>query len=214
MANVSLILALASPLIHARLRAELARDPDILILCDTDNAAKAAEEIALQHPPIVLVDREMVLNPALGRLAKPLPAIVFVNVHREGVPVGHVLPIAGSLAFDARPGEISRILRGVLDNANAQAAAAPVQTPEVSILKSRFTLAEHSGPGVRVKGSAHVERREPVFIEKAPVPSKTSQLTKTGFLRSVFDPARGGDGAALPAREDVPVIAVARRRPK
>ena len=45
MASVPLIVALASPLIHARLRAELARDSDILILCDTDNPAKAVAEI-------------------------------------------------------------------------------------------------------------------------------------------------------------------------
>jgi hypothetical protein len=188
--------ALASPLIRARLRSELSRDPDILILCDTDNPAKAVAAITAQRPPVVLVDREMVLNPTLGQLVKPLPAIVFVTVHREGVPVGHVLPIAGTLAFDTRPGEISRILRDVIDAMRTKAVpAAPV--PQVPDLKSRFTF---TGPGLQARGTAQAEIREPASSEKAPVPSKTSQLTKTGFLRSVFDVAPAGEGETSPIR--------------
>jgi hypothetical protein len=176
----------------------LTRDADILILCDTDSPAKAAAEIAAQRPPVVLVDREMVLNPAFGRLAqlvKPLPAIVFVTVNREGVPPGHVLPVAGTLAFDARPGEISRSLRSAIDS--MRATAAPVKPPDIPTLKSRFTIAE---PGSQAKGAVRTESHEPGSSEKTPAPSKTSQMTKTGFLRSVFDAARASDREASRVR--------------
>ncbi len=203
-ASVPLIVALASPLLHARLRAELARDTDVVILCDTDNPAKAAQEIAALRPPVVLVDRDMVLNPALGQLAQqlnPLPAMVLVTVHREGAPVGHVLPIAGTLAFDARPGEISQHLHDVLDATHVKAALAPASPlPNVPNLKSRFTIAEHDEPAIPAKSAVRGASREPGFSEKAPVPSKTSQLTKTGFLRSVFDVVHVNDRDASSVR--------------
>jgi hypothetical protein len=199
MSRISLVLALASPLLHARLRAEIALDPAIEILFDSGNPARIVEETVKLRPPVLLVDREMILAPALADLARqinPLPAVVMVTVYKEGVPVGHMLPIAGSFMFDTRPGDISRRLNTILNAVRAEAEQDIVSSilgPIMPELGHRFTISTVEEPTpMPVNGT----QRD---FDKRPVPSKTSQLAKTGFLRSVFDRVPSDESGSAPA---------------
>lgn len=184
MSAIPLLLALSSPLLHARLRAELARDPGCVIAGDTNSAAGLVAEAVRLRPRVILVDRDMLLHPALASLPgllRPLPAVVMVTVYKEGLPTGQRLPISGTLPFDARPGDIAAILTALL-SAAAPAPAAPVPPPVLGMSR-RFTLTPEmpeAKPATALPAST--------FAGKSPVPSKTSQLAKTGFLRSIFDP--------------------------
>ncbi len=191
MSQITVVLALASPLLHARLRAELALDPDSRVLHETGNQGSAVEEGARQQPDILMVDRDMIVDATLAdpRLrGKSVPAVVLVNVYKEGIPTRHVLPVAGVMPFDTKPGDLAHKLAEILRQ--ARTATEPYAPPPVrSELQHRFT--------VGTAQEAAAPKSEPVKnvaedspYGKQPEPSKTSQLAKTGFLRSVF----GADG--------------------
>jgi DNA-binding NarL/FixJ family response regulator len=196
MSQITVVLALASPLLHARLRAELALDPGIRVLHDTGNAVRAIEETALLRPDVLMVDRDMIVDTALAdaRLRiEPMPAVVLVTVYREGIPTRHVLPIAGILPYDTKPGNLAvklgDILRRAVQPAPIEVAApAPVR----SELQHRFT--EGTPQEIAAPKSEPVkESGEVLLYIKQPEPSKTSHLAKAGFLRSVFG-AGGSSG--------------------
>jgi hypothetical protein len=204
MAQIMVGVAMASPILHARLRAELVRDPGICIVFDTGNPVLAAESIAEKHPSLVLVDRDMILNPTLGRLMrqhKVLPAVVLVTVYKEGVPVGHVLPSAGTLPFDARPGDIAIRLGSILDRFLKPEPSAPRVAVGVPELRHRFMVAlpDVNGTDPVAKQSVAGPAAQPG--SKLPSPSKASQLAKTGFLRPMLD-AEPVRNATEPARKD------------
>jgi hypothetical protein len=116
---------------------------------------------------------------------KVMPAIVLVTVYKEGVPINHVLPVAGTMPFDLRPGELASRLDQILQDRDrlAAAPAAPRAPQLVPAMQHRFTM----GEVVAVDTPSEAVATESTY-GKQPMPSKTSQLTKTGFLRSVFDP--------------------------
>jgi hypothetical protein len=196
MSQITVVLALASPLLHARLRAELALDPGIRVLHDTGNVVRAIEETALLRPDVLMVDRDMIVDTALANARlriEPMPAVVLVTVYREGIPVRHVLPIAGILPFDTKPGNIAVKLGDILRRAQQPAPIeAPAPAPVRSELQHRFTVGtpqEVIAPKIEpVKDAGAV-----LLYTKQPEPSKTSHLAKTGFLRSVFG-AGGSSG--------------------
>jgi hypothetical protein len=196
MSQITVVLALASPLLHARLRAELALDPGIRVLHDTGNAVRAIEETALQQPDVLMVDRDMIVDSTLAEAKlriKPMPAVVLVTVYREGIPTRHALPIAGLLPFDTKPGNLAirlgDILRRALQPAPIEAPALPPVRPE---LQHRFTQGTPL-EAVAPKSEPVKYADEPLSYSKQPEPSKASHLAKTGFLRSVFG-AGGSSG--------------------
>jgi DNA-binding NarL/FixJ family response regulator len=199
MPQISAVLALASPLLHARLRAELLLHPAIQVLHHTGIASQAVAETARLQPQVLLCDREMLLDPDLATLARcmtPIPLVVLVTVYKEGVPVGHVLPIAATIPFDVRPDELAYRLNHILNQARvAMRLTAPRPPQVVPELQYRFTT---SDVGV---GTASIPNNEPHIDElsspeygKQPAPSKSSHLAAIGFLRSVFDSTTSTSG--------------------
>jgi DNA-binding NarL/FixJ family response regulator len=197
MPQISAVLALASPLLHARLRAELLLHPTIQVLHHTGIASQAVAETARLRPQILLCDRGMLLDPDLALLARyltPIPPVVLVTVYKEGVPVGHVLPIAATIPFDVRPDELAYRLNHILNQAQvAMRLTAPRRPQVVPELQHRFTTGD--------AGAAAVSNNEQLIDEltslpyyKQPVPSKSSHLAAIGFLRSVFDSSTSTSG--------------------
>jgi chemotaxis response regulator CheB len=196
MSQITVVLALASPLLHARLRAELALDPGIRVLHDTGNAVRAIEETALLQPDVLMVDRDMIVDPALAdaRLRiEPMPAVVLVTVYKEGIPTRHALPIAGIMPFDTKPGDLAQKLGDILRRVRQSVPIeAPPPAPVRSELQHRFTEGTPQEV-VAPKSEPVKDVGEELSYNEQPEPSKTSQLAKTGFLRSVFG-AGGNSG--------------------
>ncbi|MDB5077368.1 MAG: hypothetical protein JWO42_3547 [Chloroflexi bacterium] len=189
MPQISVVLALASPLLHARLRAELLLDPTIRVLHDTGIAAQAVVETARLRPQVLLCDREMLVDPDLAALAQRMvhmPPIVLVTVYKEGVPTRHVLPIAGTIPFDMRRGELASRLNQILEQARAEKLESSQRPRVVSELQHRFTSGEVEAVTTPKREQFTVDETSLLYNEE-PVPSKSSHLAEIGFLRSVFD---------------------------
>jgi hypothetical protein len=139
----------------------------------------------------------MLIDPDFATLAERMrhvPPIVLVTVHKEGVPTRHVLPIAGTIPFDMRSGELAPRLHHILEEARAAAKLAAPQGPRVvSELQHRFTTGE-AGPAATPKPEQVTDELSSLPYSEEPVPSKSSHLAEIGFLRSVFDSPKSTSG--------------------
>lgn len=190
------MLAIAAPLLHSRMRAITVNDPGMLLVHDTLSGLDAAEHTRELAPRVVLCDRQMLADPdfiGLHAARKDRPLIVLVTVNCEGIPPRSPLALAGTVPFNTRAGDLASRLRAILhiEAAKPELAAmvgAPVfiPSPEATQLNARFTVPDSA----RVAVLAPVPGRQPV-------PTKTAQLKKTSFLKSVLEDL---DPASQPER--------------
>jgi chemotaxis response regulator CheB len=199
MTPISIVLAVGAPLLHARVRSVLTADSGMALVHDALDGADAARQIAYLTPSIVLCDRQMLNDPdfAVIRLRKGrCPHVVLITVNSDAPRTTTSLTLAGTVPFDARADDMASRLRAIL---LAEVAAAspdpsarrPVPSPMLVRLSERF-----SGP------QAYPTFTEPVSLAPLPlaatsapmprptyqpVPTKTAQLKRTSFLKSMLD---------------------------
>lgn len=188
MAQISVVLAIAAPLLRARVRGIILQDPGTKLAHEALHGLDAAERAADLSPHVVLCDRQMLSDADFATLRIEQadgPIVVLVTVNSEGMPARSPIPLAGTVPFDTRSGDLASRLRAILHIRAAKPEAHPTglsrlfaPLPEVTRLSSRFTVPE---PPARSQPSGF-----PV-PGRQPVPTKTAQLKKTSFLKSVLD---------------------------
>ncbi|HEY8284486.1 MAG TPA: hypothetical protein VIJ28_08875 [Chloroflexota bacterium] len=210
MIRITVMLAIAAPLLHSRMRAITVNDPGMFLVYDTLNGLDAVEHMRDLAPRVVLCDRQMLADPdfvGLQIARRDRPLVVLVTVNCEGIPPRSPIALAGTVPFNTRAGDLASRLRAILhiEAAKPELTAivtAPVfiPSPEAAQLNARFTVPDssslqpdHSHGGVAV---APVPGQQPV-------PTKTAHLKKTSFLKSVLedlDPAHQPERASFLSR--------------
>ena len=203
MVRITVMLAIAAPLLHSRMRAITLNDPGMLLVYDTLSGLDAAEHSRDLAPRVVLCDRQMLADPdfiGLQAARRDRPLIVLVTVNCEGIPARSPLALAGTVPFNTRAGDLASRLRAILHIEAAKPdltamVTAPVfiPSPEATQLNTRFTVPDARPDHARAVALAPVPGRQPV-------PTKTAHLKKTSFLKSVLedlDPAHHPERASF-----------------
>ena len=193
MVRITVMLAIAAPLLHSRMRAITVNDPGTLLVYDTLNGRDAEEHMRDLAPRVVLCDRQMLADPDFAGLQvarRDRPLVVLVTVNCEGIPPRAPIALAGTVPFNTRAGDLASRLRAILHIEAAKpeltaSVTAPVfiPSPEATQLNTRFTVPDplSSRPNhSREVGLAPVPGQQPV-------PTKTAHLKKTSFLKSVLE---------------------------
>jgi hypothetical protein len=203
MTPISILLAVGAPLLHARVRSVLTADTGMVLVHDALGGADAARQIAYLTPSIVLCDRQMLNDPdfAVIRLRKGrCPHVVLVTVNSDAPRTTTSLTIAGTVPFDARPDDMASRLRAILLAEVAAAApdpSAPARRPVPSLMLVQlsdrfsgpqacptFTEPVSLAPFPLTVAPSPAPAPKPVY---QPVPTKTAQLKRTSFLKSMLD---------------------------
>ncbi len=164
---------------------------------DAVSGVDAARQTAYLTPSIVLCDRQMLADPdfAAIRLRKgSCPLLVLVTVNSEALRAHTSLTISGTVPFDARPGDMVSRLRallmaGVAAAAQDTAAAArrPAPSPMLVQLSGRFSGPETPPTFTEPVSLIPLSLTEAPAPRYQPVPTKTAQLKRTSFLKSMLD---------------------------
>ena len=199
MAEISVVLAIAAPLLRARLRSVLMQDPGISVVHDAVAGADAAQQVLERKPQIMLCDRLMLTDSGLAALArqkKQETLAVLVTVNIEAMPAQALIPIAGTLPFTIGPGDMTSRLRAMLHIAAAPPPPMPIMPPPtVEGLRSRFTVSPTREAPVGVAAmSRSIEPATSPRPSRQPVPTKTAQLKMTSFLKSILDDVEPATG--------------------
>ena len=212
MAPISVVLAVGAPLLHARVRSVLIADPGMALVHDAVSGVDAASRVEYLRPSIVLCDRQMLGDPDFAgmRLRKEgCPLVVLVTVN-SGVPRAHSsLTISGAIPFDTCSGDMASRLRAILQvaaaapqPASAQSARRLTASPMLVRLSGRFSVPETRPTFTAPVSMASMSPAEAPLSAPAyqPVPTKTAQLKRTSFLKSMLDesdPVYGREKASL-----------------
>jgi hypothetical protein len=119
------------------------------------------------------------------------PLVVLVTVNSEGMPARSPIALAGTVPFNMRSGDLASRLRAILhidaakpEPSTVRASRVFTPLPEVTRLSARFTVPEL----VPALSTSHSQSgMEAPVPGRQPVPTKTAQLKKTSFLKSVLD---------------------------
>jgi DNA-binding NarL/FixJ family response regulator len=210
MTPISILLAVGAPLLHARVRSVLIADPGMALVHDAISATDAARQTAYLTPSIVLCDRQMLADPDFSviRLRKGCcPLLVLVTVNSDIVRVHTALTISGTVPFDARPRDMASrlhaiLLAGVAAAAQEAATAArrPAPSPMLIQLSGRFSGPETPPTFTEPISLAPLPPTDVPLPRYQPVPTKTAQLKRTSFLKSMLedsDPVFGREKGSL-----------------
>jgi DNA-binding NarL/FixJ family response regulator len=199
MTPISILLAVSAPLLHARVRSVLIADPDMALVHDAVSGTDAARQTAYLTPSIVLCDRQMLADPDFAgmRIRKGCcPLVVLVTVNSEVLRTNTSLTISGTVPFDARPRDMASRLRAVLmagvaaaEQEAATAAQRPAPSAMLVRLSGRFSVPETSPTFTEPLSLAPLPVIDAPAPTRAyqPMPTKTAQLKRTSFLKSMLD---------------------------
>jgi len=207
MEQITVMLAIAAPLLHSRMRGITVNDPGTLLVYDALNGLDAAEHMREETPHVVLCDRQMLADPdfiGLHIARRDGPLVVLVTVNCEGIPARSPIALAGTVPFNTRTGDLASRLRAILHIEAAKpgltaAARSPlfVPSPEAAQLNARFTVPVSA---LSLAAGLHGEGAKAPVPGQQPVPTKTAHLKKTSFLKSVLedpDPAHQQERASF-----------------
>jgi len=208
MTPISVVLAIGAPLLHARVRGVLISDPGTMLIHDAMSGLDAARQTEHLGPRIVLCDRQMLADPHFGGFQagmKSGPLVVVVTVNSDAMRSKSSLTISGTIPFDTRPGDMGSRLSAILEAVTAvpnpaEAARLRAPAPIVARLSGRFSVADRTLPTPTFTPPVPV-MPAPEVPACRPVPTKTAQLKRTSFLKSMLD-----DGDSVYGRERASLV--------
>jgi hypothetical protein len=207
MTPISVVLAIGAPLLHARVRGVLISDPGTMLVHDAVSGLDAVRLTEHLGPRIVLCDRQMLADPHfVGFQAgiKSGPLVVMVTVNSDAMRSKSSLTISGTIPFDTRPGDMGSRLFAILQAAAlpepAEAARLRAPAPVVARLSGRFSIPEKTYPTPTFTPPVPVLPAQEAPVCR-PVPTKTAQLKRTSFLKSMLD-----DGDSVYGRERASLV--------
>jgi GGDEF domain-containing protein len=114
--EISVFLALASPLLRIRLRTSLSHAPDIRLVGEVSAAAAAVQQLPGSGAQILLTERVLLSEPALSALlaGRDAPHVVLVTATGTGLAEAPAAPVARTLPFTLPPDQLATELRRVL----------------------------------------------------------------------------------------------------
>lgn len=178
MRQITVLLALISPVLHARMRTEILMDPELALVYDAGSPAEAVAQARLYQPQIVLCDRGMLQDGqmlAIAQQASVVSLLALVTLGDESKLPRVPVPVAGTIPANHRPGDLANRLQTIID------APAAFSEPGVR-------LAKHLAP------PSERLNLEPLDYDPSRVPSLSlsGRLTWDGDLPRTANPAESG----------------------
>ncbi len=195
MKQVSVLLALASPTLRAKIRSEVLLDPNLALLYDARTPAEAVAQTTLHQPQVVLCDRGMLAGGemnAVAQQARVVSLLVLVTMGEDNVIARVPVPVAGVIPANHRLGDLAERLQTIIDAPSAFIEPAVRLSRHLAPPSERLNLSPMSYDPGRIPSLPHSGRLtwlsdhepEPTL----PLPTGAQELTKKPFMKSVFDP--------------------------
>jgi DNA-binding NarL/FixJ family response regulator len=118
MKQLSVLLALASPPLHAKMRAEVMANPDLMLAGDANTPEQAIRQTRMYEPQIVLCDQDMLAHGEMAVIAQQTLAVsllVLVTPEDESWLPRVPVPVAGVIPFHHRPGDLVNKLQAIMN---------------------------------------------------------------------------------------------------
>ena len=177
MEEISVFLALASPILRSRLRSNLALAPGIRLVGEAASAVAVAERVSALMPRILLTERQVLLDPALQRVlaGKSAPRVVLVTLQEEGM-ADAAAARTPTVSIVLSPPDLALRLRQALTPDPAPAPLPPQPAGIAPRMHERFHF---TGP-VSLPGNEGHAARSTVPLAANPVPSRVSPVPSGG----------------------------------
>jgi DNA-binding NarL/FixJ family response regulator len=191
MTQITVLLAVASPMLHAKLRSEIMYDPGLALVYDADAAADAVTQTRMHQPQVVICDRAILADGhmnAISQQARVVSLLVLVTIGDDGSASRVPVPVAGTIPFNRRPGDLADRLQSIIN--------APASFIEPAI---RLKLPHPPSQHLTMEPFPHDAGRIPSLPRSGrlawlsdpqpeiPAPTAANGLAKGSFLKSVFD---------------------------
>jgi DNA-binding NarL/FixJ family response regulator len=191
MTQITVLLAVASPMLHAKLRSEIMYDPHLALVYDAGSAADAVTQTRLHQPQVVLCDRAMLADGhmnVISQQARVVSLLVLVTISDDCTATRVPVPVAGTVPFNRRPGDLAGRLQVIIE------APASFIEPAIRLQlqrppSQRLTMEPFPYDAGRIPSLPRSGRLMWLSDPQPAPPSPTTvnALTKNSFLKSVFD---------------------------
>ena len=196
MKQITVVLALASPALRAKIRSEVLLDPGLALLYDAQTPAEAVTQTRMHQPQVVLCDRGMTADGQLNGIAQQVRVVSLLVLVTQGDAVAGVcipVPVAGVISASARPGNLGERLQAIV-----QAPASFIE-PGLRLDPHLAPPSEHLAidplpydanriPSLPRSGRlAWLSDQPQAEPEPHPMPTDVHELAKRSFMKSVFD---------------------------
>jgi len=118
MRQISVVLALSSPSLHAKLRTQILMDPEFVLMYDAGTPAEAVAKTRLLQPQVVLCDRGILADGqmvAIAQQTRVVSLLVLIAMGDEAKLPRVPVPVAGMIPVHVRPGELANRLQTIID---------------------------------------------------------------------------------------------------
>jgi DNA-binding NarL/FixJ family response regulator len=119
MAQISVLLALSSPILHAKLRSEILLDPGLVLVHATTDAGDAIFQTRRHQPQVVLCDRGILADGQMATIAQQtrvVSLLVLVALNDDKSATRVPVPVAGTISVNHRPGELAERLQMIIES--------------------------------------------------------------------------------------------------
>ncbi len=128
MRQITVLLAVSSPTLCAKMRGEVIADPELVLVGEADAPSQAIVETRRFEPQIVLCDHGMLSDGQMSVLAQQayvVSLLVLVTPDDESWLPRLTVPVAGTVSAHHRPGDLVNKLQAIIN--------APVASLEPSV---------------------------------------------------------------------------------
>ena len=191
MSQITVLLAISSPMLHAKMRSEIMFDPGLALVHDAASPADAVTLTRLHQPQIVLCDRAMLADGQMGVIsqqARVVSLLVLVTMSDDGSATRVPVPVAGTIPFNRRPGDLVARLQAILDAPSSfiePAIRLKMQRPP----SQRLNLEPFPYDAGRIPSLPRSGRLMWLSDPQPapPAPTMTDTTAKSCLMRSIFD---------------------------
>ncbi|MDB5058747.1 MAG: hypothetical protein JWO59_2219 [Chloroflexi bacterium] len=118
MTQITVLLALSSPILHAKLRSEILLDPSLVLVHATTDPGDAIFQTRRHQPQVVLCDRGILADGQMTVIAQQervVSLLVLVSFNEDRSALRVPVPVAGTIPINHRPGELAERLQTIID---------------------------------------------------------------------------------------------------
>lgn len=193
MPQITVMLALASPTLHAKLRSELLFDPGLELVFDASSPAEAVTMARLHQPQVVVCDRGMLADgqmAAIAQQARVVSLLVLATMSDDSTATRVAVPVAGVLPFNRRIGDLRDRLQAIIEAPASFIDPAlrhkPLRPPSQRLSLEPWPYEVARIPSLPRSGRlTWLSDAQPAA--EGPMPVSATELSKNSFLRSAFD---------------------------
>ncbi len=189
MRQVSVLLAIASSMLHAKVRSEVMADPALELVGDASTPLQAIAQTRRLEPRIVLCDQDMLAGGQMAVLAQQtvvVSLLVLVTPDDETWLPRLSVPVAGTVSAHHRPGDLANKLKAIID--------APAASVEPALLQPKS-----AGPLDKAQDL------KPLPYDPSQLPSLPAELAPWASLSHFQIPAPAG-AYGFPAPKDTSLL--------